>query len=226
MWLLIQVLSTFPDKFNSSKYYLPHSIPTGYKNVILKHLLTEQVLLSKAHSMVLTQNCKYVFIWNIIKIRKYNANTKLPIDAFHIFLKTCSTNYTITKKATFKSYLFQFFTAINNYKKRIIKEKPVKPWQLNQGAMVPTQQKAMASLCSAPKMTLQLPRAPVGTCCQHGASASARLQDVPCSHARTAAVHTGVWGVQLLGQEAINLQEEGCPGKWWSDHPWRYLEVV
>lgn len=58
---------------------------------------------------------------HIIKICKFYANTKLLIDAFRIFLKMCSINYIITKKAAFQLYLFQFFTVINNYKKRIIK---------------------------------------------------------------------------------------------------------
>lgn len=53
------------------------------------------------------------------------------------------------------------------------------PWELNQWAMVSTQQKVLTSLNSAPKSTVQLPMAAVGACCQPGDSA--RLQGVPCS---------------------------------------------
>lgn len=84
------------------------------------------------------------------------------IDSFHRFLKMCSKHSIITEKRAFKLYLFQFFTVINNYKKRIIKEKPVYPWQLNQWATVSIQQKVLTSLNSAPKSTLQLPMAAVG----------------------------------------------------------------
>lgn len=126
---------------------------------------------------------------HIIKIGKCNSNKKLLIDVFHIFFKMCSTNYIITKKAAFELHLFQFFTVINNYKK-IIKEKPVNPWQLNEGAMVSTQQKAMGSLSSAPKRAPQLPRAP------GEGVANAGLQGEPCPHTstRTAAVSSGARG--------------------------------
>lgn len=147
---------------------------------------------------------------HIIKICKFNTNTKLLIDAFHIFLKMCSTDYIITKKAAFQLHLFQFFSVINNYKKRIIKEKPMNPWQLNQGAMVPTEQKAMTSLSSAPQDDSAAAQSPSGNVLpEPGCSVCPALRAAPGQQ------QGQEWeGIVLPGQRNC------CPYCWSSSRRW------